>query len=694
MVNRNIGRNVSEKHGFQTEAKQLLKLMTHSMYSNKEVFLRELISNGSDAIDKLRFAAVTNQKMLADDTELKITVDFDKDQKIVTIVDNGIGMTKEEVINNLGTIARSGTAEFVKAATSNNMKENTAQIGQFGVGFYSSFIVADKVEVTTRHAKSAPNYGVKWVSSGEDSYEISPVQNAPRGTTVRLFLREDCEEFLDAYRLRAIVRKYSDHISVPVWMGKIEEEKPEGESDASDEVASDQAEIKSAGPSGPGGLKPGGVGSKTPPLGSKGKQDAAKPQVTKKKEYEVINHAKALWLRPKNEITNEEYKQFYQHITHDFAEPLCWAHNKVEGKLDYTSLLYIPSVASFDIWNREAARGMKLYVQRVFIMDDAEQFLPLYLRFIKGIVDSSGSDISLNVSREILQDSPEVRSIRTALTKRALDTLEKFSKDRPEDYNNKFLKQFGDVLKEGLSEDFANREKIASLCRFSTSISKNEDEVHSLDDYISRAGASQKTIYYICAESFTKALNSPHLEVFKGKGIEVLLLHGRIDEWVMSQFFEYKDFKMQDVMRESLDLDESGNKNANQSDSDSSSNSKAQEGILKRFEEVLGDKVEKVLASSRLTDSPACLSIGQYDIGNQMRKIMESAGQQIPESKRILEINLTHQLIESMDQCADEDRFRMLVHLVFNQALLSEGGQLDDPASFVRDVNQLILETI
>lgn len=623
-----------ETRGFQTEAKQLLHLMIHSLYSNREIFLRELISNASDAADKLRFEAVSNDGLYEGDGNLKIRVSFDKEAKTLTISDNGIGMSREEVIENLGTIAKSGTAQFMQKL-SGDQKKDAQLIGQFGVGFYSAFIVADKVVVTTRRAGVSAEQGVRWECTGEAEFSVENCEKAERGTVVELHLKADALEFADYWRLRSIIKKYSDHIAIPVVM-----KKPQ----AVDEDAS------------------------------------------KEPEDEVINTATALWTRSRTEVTDEEYKEFYKHVSHDYQDPLSWSHNRVEGNLDYTSLLYIPARAPFDLYNRDAARGLKLYVQRTFIMDDAEQFLPLYLRFIKGVVDSN--DLSLNVSREILQKDPNIDSMRSALTKRVLDMLAKLAKDQPEDYAT-FWKEFGLVLKEGPAEDFSNREKIAKLLRFASTHTDSPEQNQSLDDYVSRMKEGQDKIYYIAAENFNTAKSSPHLEVFRKKGIEVLLLSDRIDEWLMSHMHEYDGKSFQDVGKGELDLGKL----------DSEEEKKAQEEVaeqlkplLERVKNVLNERVAEVRVTHRLTDSPACVVVAEHDMGAQMRRILEAAGQKLPETKPIFELNPEHALVKKLEKESSEDRFGDLVHILFDQANLAEGAQLADPAAYVQRLNKLLLE--
>ncbi len=632
-----------ETLGFQTEAKQLLQLMIHSLYSNKEVFLRELISNASDAADKLRFAALSNPALLENDPELKVTITFDKDAKTITISDNGIGMSREDVVSHLGTIARSGTAEFLKNL-SGDQKKDSQLIGQFGVGFYSAFIVADRVEVFTRRAGLPADQGVHWESKGEADFSVESVTKADRGTSVVLHLRADDVEFADNWKIRSVVKKYSDHISIPVVM-----QKPQF--DTNDDGTEKTAEEKAAPP-----------------------------------EFETVNTATALWTRPRNEVTDDEYRAFYKHVSHDFEEPLTWSHNKVEGKQEYTSLLFVPKRAPFDMWNRDKPRGVKLYVNRTFIMDEAEQFLPLYLRFIKGVVDSN--DLPLNVSREILQQSAQVDAMRSALTKRVLDMLEKLAKSEPEQYQI-FWQEFGQVLKEGPAEDFSNKEKIAKLLRFATTHTNSEKQDQSLDDYVARMKDDQEKIYYIAAENYNTAANSPHLEVFRKKGIEVVLLFDRVDEWLMGHLSEFAGKPLQDVGKGELDL---GKLEDESEKEEKEKLEKEHQSLIERAQKALEGQVEKVRVTNRLTDSPACLVVGQYDMGAQMRRILEAAGQSVPDNKPTLELNPTHPLVLKLDQESDEDRFADLIEVLFDQAHLAEGGQLKDPAAYVRKLNKLLLE--
>jgi molecular chaperone HtpG len=625
-----------ETLGFQTEVKQLLHLMIHSLYSNKEIFLRELVSNASDAEDKLRFAALKDDSLFENDPDLKIRLDYDEENHTVTLTDNGIGMNRDEVVENLGTIARSGTAEFLGQLTGDEKKDSKL-IGQFGVGFYSAFIVSDRVEVYTRKAGTPKDQGVHWESAAEGEFSIEPVTLESKGTQVILHLKPEEKEFANGYRLRSLVKKYSDHISFPVVM-KVEDHEKEGEDK--------EAEVK----------------------------------------YETVNDATALWTLPRTEIKDEEYKEFYKHVAHDFEDPLTWSHNKVEGKLEYTSLLYIPARAPFDLYQRDAARGLKLYVQRVFIMDDAEQFLPLYLRFTKGVIDSN--DLSLNVSREILQNDRTVENIRTALTKRVLDTLGKLAKNDPDKYQT-FWKEFGTVMKEGPAEDNTNREKIAKLLRFATTRLDERDQTVSLDDYIERMKEGQNKIYYITSDSFTAAKSSPHLEVFRKKGVEVLILSDRVDEWMMAYLNEYDGKQFQDVARGELDL---GDVETEEDKKQQEEATEAHKDLLGQVKKALGDRVQDVRATNRLTESPACLVVAEQDMGMQMRKIMEAAGQKVPESKPIFEINVEHPLVQRLENEKNDDRFNELSAVLFDQATLASGEQLDDPGAYVSRLNRLLLD--
>lgn len=622
-----------ETLGFQTEVKQLLHLMIHSLYSNKEIFLRELVSNASDAADKLRFKALAKPELLEGGDALKIRISYDKDARTVTIEDNGIGMSREDVVTHLGTIAKSGTADFLKNLSGDQRKDSHL-IGQFGVGFYSAFIVADKVDVFTRRAGQPAAEGVHWSSKGEGEFDVETIEKPERGTRIVLHLKTGEEEFADGWRLRNIIKKYSDHIALPIELPK----EHHGE-------------------------------------------DAPSEQ-----EWETVNRASALWTRPRTEVKDEEYQEFYKHVSHDFENPLTWSHNKVEGKLEYTSLLYVPARAPFDLYQREAPRGLKLYVQRVFIMDQADEFLPLYLRFIKGVVDSN--DLSLNVSREILQKDPVIDSMKSALTKRVLDMLEKLAKNEPEQYKQ-FWSAFGQVLKEGPAEDFANREKIAGLLRFASTHGDAGEQDVALADYIGRMKEGQDKIYYLTGESYNQVKSSPHLEVFRKKGIEVLLLTDRIDEWLMSYLTEFDGKAFVDVARGDLDL---GKLDSEEDKKAQEEIAKAKEDLVGRIKKALDNEVSEVRVSHRLTDSPAILAIGEQDLGLQMRRILEASGQKAPESKPIFEINPQHPLIEKLDMEQDEDRFVDLAHVLFDQAALAAGDSLKDPAAYVRRLNKLLVE--
>jgi len=635
-----IQANQPETMGFQTEARQLLQLMIHSLYSNKEIFLRELISNASDAADKLRIAALANDKLYEDDPELKIRIETDLATNTISICDNGIGMTRDEAISHLGTIARSGTAEFLKNLGSDKRKDSQL-IGQFGVGFYSAFIVADKVEVFSRKAGLPAEQGVHWSSTGEADFQVKTINKADRGTRIVLHLKGDQTEFADSWRLKNVIKKYSDHIAIPVEMLK--------------------------------------------PSHDDGEKDSKTEKVV---EFEKINNATALWTRPRNEVTEDEYREFYKLVSHDFDDPLIWSHNKVEGKLEYTSLLYIPKHAPFDLWHREGARGLKLYVQRTFIMDDAEQFLPLYLRFIKGVVDSH--DLSLNVSREILQQDKDVESIRSALTKRALDMLEKMAKsdaEQDKEHYKIFWKEFGQVLKEGVGEDFSNKDRIAHLLRFSTTLTVEDDQAQSLEAYVSRMKEGQDKIYYVTADQYTTAANSPHLEVFRKKGLEVILMHDRVDEWLISHLNTFDSKSFVDVAKGQLDLgplDAAEKKEQEQV-------SREFESLVERVKKVLDAEVDQVRITHRLTDSPACLVTSERDMGMQMRRLMEAAGQKLPDTKPEFELNPQHPLVKRLDHERDEDRFGELAKVLFDQAHLAAGGTLKDPASYVQRLNRLLL---
>lgn len=622
-----------ETLGFQAEVKQLLQLMIHSLYSNKEIFLRELVSNAADAADKLRFEALKDPKLLEEDPTLRIRIGFDNAARTVTIDDNGIGMSRDEAIAHLGTIAKSGTGEFLRAL-SGDQKKDANLIGQFGVGFYSAFIVADRVDVFSRRAGLPASEGVHWSSAGEGDFEVATVDKPERGTRIVLHLKDGEEGFADGWKLRGIIKKYSDHVGLPIEMPK----EHHGE-DAPATV-----------------------------------------------EWEAVNKASALWTRAKSEIKDEEYSEFYKHIAHDFTDPAAWSHNKVEGKLEYTSLLYVPGRAPFDLYHRDGAKGLKLYVQRVFIMDQAEQFLPLYLRFLRGVVDSS--DLSLNVSREILQSGPVVDSMRSALTKRALDMLEKLAKDKPEDYRT-FWTNFGQVLKEGPAEDYANREKIAGLLRFASTHDATGAPSVSLADYVSRLQEGQDKLYYLTGESHAQIKDSPHLEIFRKKGIEVLLLTDRIDEWLMGYLTEFDGKSFVDVARGDLDLGALESEDDKKAQEESA---KAKEALTGRIKTVLGLDVADVRVSHRLTDSPAILAIGQGDLGLQMRQLLEASGQQVPESKPVFEFNPDHPLIAKLDAESDANRFNNLTRVLFDQAALAAGESLKDPAGYVKRLNALLLE--
>jgi len=640
----------AETLGFQTEAKQLLHLMIHSLYSNKEIFLRELISNASDATDKLRVEALENAALYEDDGDLHIRIAIDEEAKTIVISDNGIGMSRDEVIANLGTIAKSGTAEFLKNLTG-DQKQDSQLIGQFGVGFYSSFIVAEKVVVETRRAGAEASEAVRWSCEGEADYQLETIERAERGTSITLHLKGEEQEFANDWRLRSIVKKYSDHIAIPVEMLKQEPPAMPGDDEKKEE---EPAEIVP--------------------------------------EWEAVNDAKALWTRSRSEVSDDDYKEFYRHVSHDFNEPLSWSHNRVEGKHEYTSLLYIPANAPMDLYQREASRGIKLYIKRTFIMDDAEQFMPMYLRFVKGVLDSA--DLPLNVSREILQKTPMVDSIRAALTKRVLDMLSKMATSEPEKYAT-FWTQFGAVLKEGPSEDHGNREKIAKLFRFASSTSGSADQNVSLEDYIGRMKEGQDKIYFVTGDSYSVIKNSPYLEVFDKHGIEVLLMSDRIDEWMMGYLTEFDGKSFQDVARGELDLSKiTGEEPKSESNADGDKKPEDAENaeLLVRIKALLEEKVEEVRSTSRLTNSPACLVVGANDMGEQMRKIMAAAGQPVPEAKPILEINAEHPLVNKLDGEADEERAKVLAGVLFDQAALSAGRPLENPAQFVQELNRLMFD--
>lgn len=614
-----------ETFGFQAEVKQLLQLMIHSLYSNKEIFLRELISNASDAADKLRFESLRDPMLLMDEPELKVWVLLDKEAKTITIRDNGIGMTREEVIQNLGTIAKSGTREFLSTLTGDRAKD-AQLIGQFGVGFYSSFIVADKVVVTTRKAGASATEGVRWSSTGEGDYELETASKESRGTEVVLHLKADEEEFLNDWRLKHIIMKYSDHLTLPVVVKN------------------------------------------------------------EKNEDEVVNRATALWTLSKNEITDEQYKELYKHVSHDFQDPLVWTHNKVEGKLEYVTLLYIPEHAPFDLWHVGKTRGLKLYVRRVFIMDDAEQFLPHYLRFVRGIIDSN--DLPLNISREILQSNRVIDTIKTAVIKRVLGMLEQLATDDKAKYQI-FWKAFGQVLKEGPAEDFANKEQIAKLLRFASTHSDNADQIVSLEDYIARMPAGQTKIFYVTADTFNAASHSPHLEIFRKKGIEVLLLTDRVDEWLMTHLTEFQGKPVQAVTRGGLDLGDLADKTAEEQHKQAETDF---EETVKKVKELLQSSVKDVRLSQRLTDSPACIVLDEQDMSGQMERMLRASGQHVPTQKPILELNPDHRMVKHLKDEQDSARFEDWSRILLDQAILAEGGQLEDPASFVQRFNKLLLD--
>ncbi|MGB0895227.1 MAG: molecular chaperone HtpG [Parashewanella sp.] len=629
-----------ETHGFQTEVKQLLNLMIHSLYSNKEIFLRELVSNAADAADKLRYNALTNDALYEGDGELRVRISADKEKGTVTIEDNGIGMTRDGVIEHLGTIAKSGTADFFSKLSGDESKDSQL-IGQFGVGFYSAFIVAKKVEVRTRAAGHKADEGVIWTSEGEGEFTVENITKNSRGTEIILYLRDDEKEFADDYRLRSIITKYSDHISVPVEMweeGQPESDGPDGEKIPATEGA-----------------------------------------------WKGMNKATALWTRNKSDITDEEYNEFYKHVSHDFTDPLLWAHNRVEGKHEYTSLLYIPSKAPWDMWNRDSKHGLKLFVQRVFVMDDAEQFMPSYLRFVKGLIDSN--DLPLNVSREILQDNKVTQSMRGGITKRVLGMLEKLAKNDAEKYQS-FYAEFGQVLKEGPAEDFANKERVSGLLRFASTNEDSAAQTTSLDAYIERMKEGQDKIYYIVADSYEAAANSPHLELLRKKGIEVLLMSDRIDEWLINHLTEYKDKKLHSVTRGDLELGDLEDKEEKEAAEKLAEDSAA---LVERIKTALGDKVSDVKVTSRLTDTPACVVAGEGDMSTQMIKLMEAAGQKVPESKPLFEVNPQHPLMVRLDQEQDEQAFADWSELLLQQAQLSEKGSLADPSSFIKLMNQMLM---
>ncbi len=623
-----------ETLGFQTEVKQLLNLMIHSLYSSKEIFLRELISNASDAADKLRFEALSDDALFENDSELQIKVAYDKEARTITVTDNGIGMNRQEVVDHIGTIAKSGTQQFFQSLTGDQAKD-AKLIGQFGVGFYSAFIVADRVTLQTRRAGLGAEHGVHWESAGEGDYTIETVTRQQRGTEIVLHLREGEDEFLENYRLRGIISKYSDHISLPI---KMLSEK----TDADDKAAAG--------------------------------------------EWAAVNSASALWTRSKNDITEAEYHEFYKHVAHDFEDPLLYSHNRVEGKSEYTSLLFVPKRAPFDMWNRDQRHGMKLYVRRVFIMDDAEQLMPAYLRFVRGIIDSN--DLPLNVSREILQKNKNIDSIRAGSVKKVLGMLESLAKDDKEKYQE-FWREFGKVIKEGPGEDFANKEQIARLLRFATTHTDKDQQTESLADYVGRMSAGQNKIYYITADSFTAAKSSPHLEIFRKKGIEVLLLTDRVDEWLVSSLTEFDGKSLESVTKGELDL---GELEDLQEKADQEKIAEEFKDMITRVKETLGDRVKDVRTTFRLTTSPACLVNDAYDMSANLERILKAAGQQVSSAKPILELNPEHPLVKRLGKEDDSQRFADWTHILFDQALLSEGGHLEDPAAFVGRLNQMLLE--
>ncbi|WP_395400055.1 molecular chaperone HtpG [Pseudoduganella sp. UC29_106] len=629
-----------ETLGFQAEVKQLLQLMIHSLYSNKEIFLRELISNASDAADKLRFEAINNDALYGNDHELKIKVSFDKAARTITISDNGIGMSRDEAIAHLGTIAKSGTKEFF-GRLSGDQQKDAALIGQFGVGFYSGFIVADRITVESRRAGLEAGQGARWESGGEGDYTVEDIEKPNRGTDIILHLREGEDELLSGWKLKSIIRKYSDHISLPIQMQKEE-------------------------------------------------WDEEKKENVLKDELETINQASALWARSKNDITQEQYEEFYKHVSHDFAAPLTHTHNRVEGRSEYTQLLYIPAKAPFDLWDRNKRGGIKLYVKRVFIMDDAEQLMPTYLRFVKGVIDSA--DLPLNVSREILQESRDVKAIREGSTKRVIGMLEELANSDEQDKKDKyttFWNEFGQVLKEGVGEDFANKDRLAKLLRFASTNGDNADQTVSLADYVSRMKEGQDKIYYVTADSYTAAKNSPHLEIFRKKGVEVLLLTDRVDEWMLSFFTEFEGKELVSVAKGGLDLgqleDEAEKKQHEETETE-------YKDLVVKMKEALGDKAKEVRVTFRLTDSPACLVADEHELSGNLLRMLKAAGQSAPESKPILEINPNHPLVTRLKyEDAAGAKFKDWSHILFDQAMLAEGGTLADPAAFVKRLNEMLL---
>ena len=631
--------NRTEKHEFQAEVREVLNLMIHSLYSNREIFLRELISNGSDACDKLRFQALQNAGLMGGDSELKIEIEVDEKAGLVTVRDNGIGMSKQDVIENIGTIARSGTRKFLEKV-SENKEFNANLIGQFGVGFYSSFIVADKVTLLTRAAGSDRSEGVRWESDGTGEYTISQVDLPHQGTEVTLHLREDAREFQSSWKIRSLIRKYSDHIGFPIYM-------------KAPQMPDDDEESE---------------------------KDQAKP------EWEAVNQSSALWTLQKSEISSEDYQAFYKHVSHDFEDALSWSHNHVEGSQNYTSLLYVPSKAPMDMMmQRDERRGLRLYVKRVFIMDAAEQLLPHYLRFVRGVVDSA--DLPLNVSRELLQENKLVEKIRSAVVRRSLDLLQKLADKEAEKYNT-FWDEFGNVLKEGLAEDMANQDKIAKLLRFASTAEASREQRVSLEDYVSRMKEGQEVIWYVTAENRKAAENSPHLEIFRKKGIEVLLMSDRIDEWVMGYFHEFDGKKLRSIAKGDVDLGSDAEEKAEEA-----SDETQKEPLLKRLSEALKDEVREVRASRRLTESASCLVLSEQELALHMRRMLEQAGQTLPDSKPVLEVNLEHPLLKQAGSTGSDEDFKEWATLLFEQAVLAEGGQLEDPASFVQRMNRLLFKS-
>jgi molecular chaperone HtpG len=626
--------HASETLGFQAEVKQLLHLMVHSLYSNKEIFLRELVSNASDACDKLRFQAIDQPDLLQGDAELRIRVDFDKAGRTITVSDNGVGMTRDEAVANLGTIARSGTREFFSHLTGDKQKD-AQLIGQFGVGFYSSFIVADKVSVLTRHVGAAETDAVLWESDGQGEFSVTQVEKADRGTSVTLYLREGEDDFLNGWKLREVLRRYSDHISLPVQMPKEE-------------------------------------------------WDSEKSEQVRTNEWETVNQASALWTRAKSDITDEQYREFYKHIAHDYDDPLAWTHNRVEGRSEYTQLLYIPKHAPMDLWDRDGRRGVKLYVKRVFIMDDAEQLLPTYLRFVRGVIDSA--DLPLNVSREILQESRDVRAIRDGSAKRVLSLLEDLAENKADQYTE-FWGQFGQVLKEGVGEDTANKERIAKLLRFASTRNDSSAQSVTLADYVAAMKEGQDKIYYVSADSYAAASNSPHLEIFRKKGLEVLLLSDRVDEWMLSYLRDFDGKQLVSVAKGGLDLDKLADEEEKKHQEEVAETSKP---LVERLKTTLGDKVKDVRVTLRLVDSPACVVVDENELSPHLLRMLQAAGQNAPEIKPILEINPEHAIIARAKAASDAD-FGEWAQLLLDQAMLAEGAQLSDPASFVKRLNKLLL---